>query len=133
MKNINEIIEDVSKRNLVKEQPFCFRFKDKYYYFKLYRHYDKRSVSLCNRNTCNAGDECCHYIKEKGVGLCCSLSSNFTLRVSKDMSHLFAQDIYSRDEDNMINFTQNILDAISGDREVEVLNEEDWRNSTRWA
>jgi len=132
MKNINNIIEDVSKRNLVKEQPFHFKFKDKYYHFKLYRHYDKRNVSLCNRNTCNAGDDCCHYTKVKGVGLCCTLSSNFTLRVSRDMSHLFAQGIDSEDEDNMINFAQNILDAIGGVREVEKMTKDEIKNMVRW-
>jgi len=117
--DINKTIEKVSKRNLVDPVDLTFRFKGKKYTMTLYRHYDGRHVSICNRTLCNAGDDCCHYSKVDGIGLCCSLSGNYTLRVSKELSHLFAQGITYSEEEDYINFAQNILDAISGERKVD--------------
>ena len=119
--NVNKTIEKVSKRNLVDPADLTFRFKGKTYTMTLYRHYDGRHVSICNRKMCKAGKDCCHYYKVDGIGLCCSLSDNYTLRVSKDLSHLFAQGIRYSEEEDYIKFAQNVLDAIGGEREVDNL------------
>ena len=116
--NINRIIEKVSKRNLVQPCELTFRLNGGEYNLKLYRHFDGRDVSICNRARCNAGSNCCHYAKVDGVGLCCTLSSYYTLRVAKDLSHLFAQGISREEEEAMIGFTQNVLDVISGTRHL---------------
>ena len=119
MKDVNEVIERASKYNLVQPKEYSFVLHGKECKFTLYRHYDGRHVSLCNRKLCDAGKDCCHLGKIEGINLCCSLSDYYTLRVSKQLSHLFAQDITCRDEEAMINFAQNILDVISGVRHVE--------------
>ncbi len=118
MKDINKTIEKVSKRNLVSPIEMHFHFKGKKHNFTLYRYYDGRNVSICNRTMCSAGDDCCHYAKVDGLGLCCSLSDFYTLRIGKDLTHLVVQGITAEEESHYINFAQNILDIISGKREL---------------
>ena len=118
VKDINKIIEKVSKRNLVFPVEMHYHFRGKKYNFTLFRHYDGRQVSICNRANCNAGNDCCHYTKVEGIGLCCSISNYYTLRIGKDLTHLVAQGITFEEESNYINFAQNILDIIGGNRKL---------------
>ena len=120
MKDINKTIAKVSKRNLIHPTELYFDYLGKRYKVSLFRHYDHRDVSICNRATCNAGDDCCHYAKVDGVGLCCTLSSYFTLRVGKNLGHGIAFDIDWGNEEALTKFAQNILDILNGDRDTEV-------------
>lgn len=119
--NINKTIEKVSKRNLVHSQDITFRYKGKRHCLRLYRHYENKSVSICNPANCNAGKGCCHYVRTDGIGLCCSLGSYFELRLKRELSHTVASFVDSDLEGKLINFAQNILDIITGEREAELI------------
>lgn len=117
---IQKALHQASTRNLVQGFTQTVRFNGRKYELKLKRRFRPRGVSICHRDNCNAGDDCCHLGHVLGIDICYYGSSQWD--VMDDEIGVIFSDMSGSEEEDAWDKVDRVLQVLQ--RQVEPLIEE---------